>query len=120
MVSSTILAGSALRLHAALGRGPVLSLAWLPAPKPILARTPTQRSLTGAAAVIGGMESYGHKRQHSSGGRSGPPHKRGRGSFDGKDGQVLPPPDQRMGGRGGRGGRGGHGVGALAAADYSD
>ena len=119
-VSSTILAWSAFKLHAALRRGPAISL---PAPHPSWLELPTRRSLkrslTGAAAVIGGMESYGHKRQHSSGGRGGPPHKRGRGTFDGKDGQVLPPPNQRMGGRG-RGGRGGHSVDALAAADYSD
>ncbi len=64
------------------------------------------------------MESYGHKRQHSSGGRGGPPHKRGRGSFGGKPGDVLPPPGERAGGRGG----GGDGPSAddLAAADYSD
>ncbi|PRW60709.1 tRNA pseudouridine synthase mitochondrial-like [Chlorella sorokiniana] len=51
-------------------------------------RTPS-RPGSGAAAVIGGMESYGHKRQHSSGGRGGPPHKRGRGSFDGKAGEIT-------------------------------
>lgn len=68
----------------------------------------------GAASVISGMESYGHKRQHS-GERGGPQHKRGRGSFGGRAGNVLPPPGQRSGGRGG-----GSAPADLAAADYSD
>ena len=71
------------------------------------------RCPAGAAAVIGGMESYGHKRQHS-GERGGPQHKRGRGSFGGQRGSVLPPPEQRFSGGGGGS------PADLAAADYSD